>query len=64
MAGAQLGHLLALLGLFLLVLSGLGGRRRPVRSLRDAARKRWQRGGQLAGLTLVLAGLLVMWAQK
>ncbi len=64
MAGVQLGHLLALLGLFLLVLSGLGGRRRPARGPKAAARQRWQWGGQLAGLGLVLAGLLVMWAQK
>ena len=64
MAGVKLGHLLALVGLFLLVLSGLGGRRGPARSLRVAARRRWQRWGQLAGLALVVMGLLVMWAQK
>jgi drug/metabolite transporter (DMT)-like permease len=61
MAGAKLGHILALVGLVLLVLSGLGGRRRPGGS---PARQRWQWQAQLAGLALVLAGLVVMWAQK
>jgi hypothetical protein len=63
LAAGKLGQILALVGLLLLVLSGLGGRRR-LRSPQAATLRRWQRLGHLLGFVLIMIGLLVMWAEK
>jgi len=65
LAVVKLGQILALLGLVLLVLGGLGrqrGRRR--RQPPAAGFARWQRFSDLTALGLILAGLLLMWSQK
>jgi uncharacterized membrane protein YidH (DUF202 family) len=56
-----LGQVLALLGLVLLLLTGVG-RQRARRQERQPSPslQRWQQWGSLAGLALVLVGLLLM----
>jgi hypothetical protein len=60
----KLGHILALIGFALLIVSGgvrgRARRRRPP----QAADLKWQRWLDLSAFGLILAGLLVMWAQK
>ncbi len=64
MATIKLGQIIALLGLILLVLSGFS--RPRGRRAREAAGGSpwWRRGLDLAALGLIVAGLLIMWAQK
>jgi hypothetical protein len=60
-----LGQVLALMGLVLLILSGVGRQRARQRERQPPpSSQRWQRWGSLAGLALVLVGLLLMATAK
>jgi uncharacterized membrane protein len=60
-----LGQVLALMGLVLLILSGVGRQRARQRERQPPpSSQRWQRWGSFAGLALVLVGLLLMATAK
>jgi hypothetical protein len=61
MGKGGLGQILALLGLALLLLTGVGRQRARRREQQPSpSMQRWQQWGSLAGLALVLVGLLLM----
>ena len=65
MEKSGIGQILALVGLIMLLLSGLG-RQQARRREQQAAQKsqQWQRWGNIAGLVLVLVGLFLWgWAK-
>ncbi len=62
-----LGQILALVGLIIFLLTGVGrqrSRRRPQSQPPSLAWQRWQQWGTLAGIILIAAGLLLMASAK
>ena len=61
-----LGQVLALVGLIVFVLSGVGrqSRRRPQAQPPSSAFQRWQQWGTLTAIALILAGLVLMATAK
>ncbi len=60
-----LGQVLALVGLVLLVLTGMGRQRARQREQQPSPSfQRWQRWGSLVGLALILTGLVIMGTAK
>jgi uncharacterized membrane protein len=62
-----LGQILALVGLIVLLITGLGrqqSRRQPRSQPPSPAFRRWQQWGTFAAIALILAGLVIMAAAK
>ena len=62
-----LGQILALVGLIIFLLSGLGrqrARRRPQSPPPSPAWQRWQQWGTFTAITLIFAGLILMATAK
>jgi len=62
-----LGQVLALVGLIVFVVTGMGrrqSRRRPQSQPPSPAFQRWQQWGTLAAIALILAGLVLMATAK
>jgi uncharacterized membrane protein len=64
MEKSGLGQVLALVGLIVFVLTGVGRQRTRSRSPQSSplspALQRWQRWGTIAAIALILAGLILM----